>query len=61
MKSGTVGFRPWFIQDCELAERVSQLPIEYNIAHGRNAEKKSENTVFISIFAIILHRAILMT
>ena len=26
MKSGTVGFRPWFIQYCELAERVSQLP-----------------------------------
>ena len=21
------GFRPWFLQDCELAERVSQLPM----------------------------------
>ena len=29
MKSSTAGFRPCCIQDCELVERVSQLPNIY--------------------------------
>ena len=43
MKSGIAGFRPCFVQNCELAERVSQLPIYLVIDEKGRLYKCLEN------------------
>ena len=53
MKSGTAGFRPCYVQDWKLADRVSQLPkMEHIVIRTKTARFVTRRSLLCSMYFI---------